>query len=229
MNDERVWSTLLPALGAERQVHVAPTHLHDNLEDSAREAIAAMPPGQFAVGGFSLGGYAALEVCRHAKQRIGGLALLDTGARNDSDEAKQARRRMVQAMGSGAATLDQVAAGFATRVVHSAHLDDTDLLRLLADMAKAVGSEGFARQQQAAMGRPDNSELLKELQVPALVLCGRQDQVTPLALSEEMATLLPDAQLVVVETAGHMTTLEQPDAVKAAVAGWLSKVDERFA
>ena len=79
------------------------------------------------------------------------------------------------------------------------------------------------------MGRPDNRELLKELQVPALVLCGRQDQVTPLALSEEMATLLPDAQLVVVETAGHMTTLEQPDAVKAAVAGWLSKVDERFA
>ena len=132
-------------------------------------------------------------------------------------------------MGSGAATLDKIAAGFAARVVHSTHLNDLDLLRLLADMATAVGSEGFARQQQAAMGRPDNRELLKELQVPALVLCGRQDQVTPLALSEEMATLLPDVQLVVVETAGHMTTLEQPDAVKAAVAGWLSKVDERFA
>lgn len=136
---------------------------------------------------------------------------------------------MVQAIGSGAATLDQVAAGFAARVVHSAHLNDLDLLRLLADMASAVGSEGFAKQQQAAMDRPDNRELLKELQVPALVLCGREDQVTPLALSEEMAKLLPDAELVIVETAGHMTTLEQPEAVKAALAGWLGRVDERLA
>ena len=132
-------------------------------------------------------------------------------------------------MGSGAATLDQIAAGFAARVVHSSHLGDLDLLRLLADMAKAVGSDGFAKQQQAAMGRPDNRELLKELQIPALVLCGREDQVTPLALSEEMATLLLDAELVIVEAAGHMTTLEQPDAVKAAMAGWLSRVDKRFA
>ena len=229
MNDERVWSTLLPALGAGRRVHVAPTHLHGNLEDSAREAVAAMPPGPFAVGGFSLGGYAALEVCRQSKQRIAGLALLDTGALADAEEAKQARTRMVQAMGSGAATLDQIAAGFAARVVHNSHLNDMDLLRLLADMAKAIGSEGFARQQQAAMGRPDNRELLTEIQVPALVLCGRQDQITPFALSEEMADLLPDAQLVIVDTAGHMTTLEQPAAVNAAVADWLSRVDDRLA
>ena len=229
MNDERVWRPLLPALGAGRQVHIAPTHLHGGLEDSAREALIAMPPGPFAVGGLSLGGYVALEVCRQAKQRIAGIALLDTGARTDADEAKQVRTRMVQAMGSGAATLDQIAAGFAARVVHSSHLGDLDLLRLLADMAKAVGSDGFAKQQQAAMGRPDNRELLKELQIPALVLCGREDQVTPLALSEEMAILLLDAELVIVEAAGHMTTLEQPDAVKAAMAGWLSRVDKRFA
>lgn len=229
MNDERVWGTLLPALRAGRLVHVAPTHLHGNLEDSAREAVAAMPPGPFAVGGFSLGGYAALEVYRQAKQRIAGLALLDTGARADAEEAKQARTRMVQAMGSGAATLDQIAAGFAARVVHSSHLNDMDLLRLLADMASAVGIEGFAKQQQAAMGRPDNREMLTTLQVPVLVLCGREDQVTPLALSEEMAKLLPDAELVIVETSGHMTTLEQPEAVMSALAGWLTRVDERLA
>lgn len=229
MNDARVWSPLLPALGAGRTVRVAPTHLHGSLEDSAGEAVAAMPPGPFAVSGFSLGGYVALEVCRQAKERIAGLALLDTGARTDAEEAKRARTRMILAIGSGAATLDQVAAGFAARVVHSTHLNDLDLLRLLADMASAVGSEGFAKQQQAAMDRPDNRELLKELQVPALVLCGREDQVTPLALSEEMANLLPDAELVIVENAGHMTTLEQPEAVKAALAGWLGRVDERLA
>jgi len=229
MNDERVWSPLLPALGAGRKVHVAPTHLHGSLNDSAREAVAAMPPGPFAVSGFSLGGYAALEVCRQAGDRIAGLALLDTGARTDAEEAKQARTRMVRAMASGGASLDQIAAGFAARVVHRSHVNDLELLRLLADMARAVGSEGFAKQQQAAMDRPDNRALLTELRVPALVLCGREDQVTPLALSEEMANLLPDAELVIVESAGHMTTLEQPEAVKAAVAAWLRRVDGRVA
>lgn len=229
MNDERVWRPLLPALGSGRQVHIAPTHLHESLDESARDAVAAMPPGRFAVAGFSLGGYVALEICRQAKERVAGLALLDTGARNDSEEAKQARARMVHAIGSGGATLEQIAAGFASRVVHSAHLRDSKLLRLLADMAKAVGPEGFARQQQAAMSRPDNRDLLKELQVPALILCGRDDQVTPLALSEEMAHILSDAELVVVEDGGHMTTLEQPDAVKAAMAGWLRRVDDRSA
>lgn len=228
MNDERVWSPLLPALGAARQVHIAPTHLHGSLEDSAREAVGAMPVGQFAVAGFSLGGYVALEVCRQAKERIAGLALLDTGARTDAEEAKQVRTRMVQAMGSGTATLDQIAAGFAARVVHNSHLNDSSLLALLADMAKAVGSDGFARQQQAAMNRVDSRDLLKELQVPALVLCGREDQVTPLGLSEEMDDLLPDAELVIVETSGHMTTLEQPDAVATAMVRWLERVDARF-
>ena len=184
-----------------------------------------MPSRQFAVAGFSLGGYVALEVCRQAPERIAGLGLLNTGARTDAEKAKQARTRMVQAMGSGAATLNQIAAGFAARVVHESHLNDSKLLALLADMAKTVGGEGFAKQQRAAMNRIDSRGLLKKLQVPALVLCGREDQVAPLALSEEMANLLCDGELVIVETAGHMTTLEQPGAVAAAVVRWLNRVD----
>lgn len=225
MNDERVWSPLLPVIGAGRHVQIAPTHLHGRLEDTAREALASMPPGRFAIAGFSLGGYVALEVCRQAMGRIAGLALLDTAARVDAEESRQTRIRMMQAMTTGAASLDQMAAGFASRVVHSAHLDDLNLLRLLADMARSVGREGFVRQQQAAMGRRDSRALLQEIRAPTLVLCGREDQITPCALSEEMAGLLPNAELVIVETAGHMSTLEQPQAVSAAVAAWLSRVD----
>lgn len=227
MNDERVWSPLLPVLNAGRRVHIAPTHLHASVVDSARDAIAAMPPGPFAVAGFSLGGYVALEVCRQVPERIAGLGLLDTGAGVDANEAKEVRVRMVQAMGSGAATLGQIAAGFASRVLHPSRLQDKELLSLLADMAASVGSEGFARQQQAAMDRADSRALLKRIQVPALVLCGREDQVTPLALSEEMAALLPDAELVTVEVAGHMTTLEQTNVVAAAMWRWLNRVDAR--
>jgi len=227
MNDERVWRHLLPALGGDRSIHMAPTHLHPAIADSAREAIAALPAGPFAVAGFSLGGYVALEVCRQALDRVVGVALLDTGARPDSEDARQARLRMLDAMGSGSATLAQIAAGFADRVVHASRREDKELLALLAEMASAVGREGFARQQQAAMHRGDCRTLLQDLLVPSLVLCGREDQVTPLAWSEEMANLLPESELVVVENSGHMTTLEQPGAVIPAVLRWLSRVDAR--
>lgn len=225
MNDERVWSPILAALPAGRHVHIAPTHLSATVEDLAREAIAAMPAGQFAVAGFSLGGYVALQLCRLAPERIAGVGLLDTGARADSDDAKLARVRTVQAMSSGMATLEQIAVSFAARVVHPSRLQDKELLTLLADMASTVGSDGFAKQQQAAMSRADSRDLLAGLQIPALVLCGRDDQVTPLALSEEMASLLPDAELVTVEKSGHMTTLEQPGVVVSAVLRWLERVD----
>lgn len=224
MNDQRVWGPLLPALGAGRSVHIAPTHLHGSIEALARSAVVTMPPGPFAVAGFSLGGYAALEVCRQAPERIAGLALLATGARADTEEAKQARIRMLEAISAGVASLPQIAAGFASRVVHPSRLQDKGLLSLLADMAVSVGAEGFARQQKAAMNRIDSRAMLKDLLVPALVLCGREDQVTPLAQSEEMAVLLPGAELVTVEACGHMTTLEQPGIVEAAVVRWLNRV-----
>jgi pimeloyl-ACP methyl ester carboxylesterase len=225
MNDERVWAPIVNALPAERHVQIACTHLYASVKDSACNAIAAMPPGIFAVAGFSLGGYVAMEVCRQAPDRIAGIGLLDTGARADSEDAKQSRIRMVQAMGSGTATLEQIAAGFAARVVHPASLEKKELLMLLASMASNVGRQGFANQQQAAMDRADSRDLLAALQVPALVLCGRQDQVTPLALSEEMTSLLSGSELVTVEESGHMTTLEQPGAVVAAVLRWLERVD----
>ncbi|HTH09483.1 MAG TPA: alpha/beta hydrolase [Acidovorax sp.] len=229
MNDARIWNPLTTAIAAERTVHIAPTQLHDSVAGSARDAIAAMPPGSFAVAGFSLGGYVAQEVCRQAGGRIAGLGLLDTGARADTEEAKQSRKRMIQAVdgteGAGAATFDQIAQGFAARIVHTSRLQDGELLRLLFDMASTVGTKGFVRQQRAAMNRLDTRDLLPRLHVPAVVVCGREDQITPFILSQEMASLLPDAELVAVAEAGHMSILEQPATVVAALVRWLRRVD----
>ncbi|SIQ55535.1 alpha/beta fold hydrolase [Pseudacidovorax sp. RU35E] len=230
MNDARVWSPLTTAIAGERPVHVAPTHLHDSIAESAREAIAAMPAGAFAVAGFSLGGYVAQEVCRQAGDRIAGLGLLDTGARADTEEVKRSRQRMIQAAegGEGAdpATFAQVAQGFAARIVHASRLQDRELLHLLFDMASAVGSEGFVRQQRAAMNRVDTRDLLPCVHAPAVVICGREDQVTPFSLSQEMASLLPKAELVAVAEAGHMSILERPAMVVGALVRWLGRVDD---
>ena len=104
-----------------------------HLSAHARDAIASMPPGPFAVAGFSLGGYVALEVCRQAGSRIAGIGLVDTGARADSEEARQARRRMIQTVerGGGADAYRQVAEGFASRILHPSRLQDVELTALL--------------------------------------------------------------------------------------------------
>jgi pimeloyl-ACP methyl ester carboxylesterase len=226
MNDARVWDPVRQALPAGRDVLVSPTDGADTIEALAATALAAMPDGSFALAGFSLGGYVALEVCRQAGARIAGLALLDTGARADPPEATRNRQRMVAALSSGGASFAQVVESFTPRVLHPAHAQDRALLELLADMARQVGGEGFTRQQKAAMQRRDARELLPALTAPALVLCGREDQITPPALSEEMVGLLPgDVELVVVPQCGHMSTLEQPVAVAEAFLRWLARVD----
>lgn len=226
MNDERVWEPVRKALPIRRDMIVAATHRADTVEASATAAIETMPPGMFAVAGFSLGGYVALEVCRQAPGRIAGLALLDTGARADSDDAAQSRKRMIAALTSGTASFAQIASAFAPRLLHESHVTDSQLIDLLGDMARNVGSKGFVRQQTASMNRPDGRDVLRALRCPALVLCGREDQITPPALSEEMASLIAGhVELAVIDRCGHMSTLEQPDAVVAAFARWMARVD----
>jgi len=89
-------------------------------------------------------------------------------------------------------------------------------------MTHRVGKEAFVRQQKAIIGRIDSRASLPRISCPTLVLCGRQDQLTPVALHEEMAALIPGALLEVVEACGHLSTMEQPDAVDAALRRWLA-------
>jgi pimeloyl-ACP methyl ester carboxylesterase len=226
MNDARVWDPITRQRLDGRNMRVSATHTADTVQALAAAAIRAMPAGLFCVAGFSLGGYVALEVCRQAPARIAGLALLDTGARPDPEEAMQHRKRMVAALQAGHASFEQVAGAFAPRLMHESHAGDSRLVGLLADMARQVGSDGFVRQQSAAMSRPDARDVLQTLHCPALVLCGREDLITPPSLSEEMAGLLPGpVELVVIERCGHMSTLEQPDTVAEAFARWTARVD----
>lgn len=225
-NDARVWDPVTQAIGSTRTVVVMPTHLADDLADLAADAIRQMPHGPFAVAGFSLGGYVALEICRQAGGRVAGLALLDTGAQADGEPARQQRQRMIDAVATGSAGMSQVGDALLARVLHPAHLGRSDLVERLRAMAAAVGRDGFVRQQRLTMSRPDSRDTLRAWHGPTLILCGQDDQVTPPALSQEMAALVDgDVDLVIVAEAGHMTTLEQPAAVVQAMQRWLGKVD----
>ena len=88
-------------------------------------------------------------------------------------------------------------------------------------MAERVGQAAFVRQQSAILGRKDGRGDLHAIRVPTVVLCGRQDILTPPALHQEMVDSIPGARLVIVENSGHLAPLEQPVGVTAVLRYWL--------
>ncbi|MBT7943647.1 MAG: alpha/beta fold hydrolase, partial [Alphaproteobacteria bacterium] len=89
--------------------------------------------------------------------------------------------------------------------------------------AQNIGPDAFVRQQHAIMSRPDGLKDLKKITCPTLVLCGRQDALTPLAQHEEMEASIPGARLVIIEDCGHLAPMERPHAVSAVMRYWLSE------
>jgi pimeloyl-ACP methyl ester carboxylesterase len=89
-------------------------------------------------------------------------------------------------------------------------------------MAEDTGAEAFARQQTAIMSRADSRPSLASIHCPTLVLVGADDSLTPPDRAAEMAVAIRGARQVVVPACGHLSTLEQPQAVTEALVDFLS-------
>lgn len=216
--DEQLWHHQVAALSDMADYVVADVATHDSVEATARAALAVVD-GPFALAGLSMGGYVALEILRQAPERVSRLALIDTQPRPDTDEQAERRRSFVTQVRDGG--FDEVVAALVPLAMHPAHVEDAALVEEFTAMAHRVGPEAFLRQQAAIIDRPDSVPFLAAISCPTLVVCGRQDRITPLEGSELMAAEIPDARLVVLERCGHMSALEQPDAVTELVREWL--------
>lgn len=220
MADAGLWAHQVAHLADLAPIQVMDLARPDSLAGMASAVLAAAPP-RFVLAGFSMGGYLAFELLRRAPQRIARLALLDTSARPDAPEQAERRHRfMAMADTDG---IDPVMAAYMPIFVHPDRLADAALVGGLNDMARQLGLAAFMNQQKAMLGRPDSRPGLGAIAVPTLVLCGRQDALTPLAVHQEMAEGIPGASLVVIEDSGHMTPLERPQAVTAVLRYWLQR------
>lgn len=218
LNDHRLWGAQTEALAPQAQCVVADLTQDDSLAAMAERALASAPP-RFALAGLSMGGYVALEILRRAPERVERLALVDTTARPDTAEQSQRRKDAVALARSGG--FDRIMPTMLPLLVHPDHLALDRVGGVAKDMARAIGPEAFARQQNAIMHRPDARPGLTRIACPTMVVVGADDTVTPLERAEEMAGLIPGARVVVVEKCGHLSPLEQPAAVSALMAEWL--------
>lgn len=206
------------ALGVGRQVLVAEHRLDESLPAIVERLLAAAP-ARFALCGLSMGGYIAFEVMRRAPERVSRIALLDTSARPATPESNAMRQEMIDLAEAG--HYDRVTAMQWQRLVAPARREDAALREIVRRMAADGGAEAFVRQQRAIMGRPDSRPDLKRYAVPALVLVGALDVLTPPDHAREIAAGISGSRLVEIDRCGHLATLESPDTVTAELARWL--------
>lgn len=231
MCNAAVWDPLMPWIGPNRACSVADHGDADSLTVMA-ERLLQDAPAHLVLAGHSMGARVVLEAVGLAPERIHGVALLDTGylprapgeAGLEEERKRTALLRIAQDLGVRAMALEWVQG-----MVHPERLKDATLMEQILQMFAQKSPDIFARQIRALLTRRDSSEVLSSLVVPILILCGRQDNWSPVAQHQAMQALSPAATLAVIEDAGHMAPMEQPQAVAQAMLAWLAQCEAQTA
>lgn len=215
--DEALWAAQRDALAEAADIIVADLSQDESIAAMAGRVLACAPE-RIAVAGLSMGGYVALEMWRHAPQRITRLALFDSNARPDGEDHAAARRSAI------ARAVDQSFELVVREALPRLMRPDTapEVQEAFVAMAARVGLTVYIRQQEAIIRRADSRPCLPTICVPTLVAVGEDDLLTPPALSEEMAALIPGAWLARIANCGHLSSMDQPEAVTALLREWLA-------
>ena len=222
--DAAVWTTQIHDLRDIAECSVAGYGALNSIAAMAESVLRAAPE-HFALAGHSMGGRVALEIYRQAPGRVERLALLDTGyqarpaGESGDKEAAQRHALLELARKSGMGAL---AERWTPGMVHADRLADAGLIGAIRAMVERKTPAIFEAQINALLHRPDAEALLPRISCPTLVLCGRQDGWSPLARHRDMAAAIPGGRLAVIENSGHMTTMERPHDVSAALREWLA-------
>lgn len=195
---------------------------HADVHDLAAEVLRHAPD-QFAICGLSMGGIVAMEVLRQAPMRVRGLALLDTNPFAELDSVKQRRTPQMEKVRAGKlldVMRDEMKPNYLAEGARY-----TEIFKLCTQMALELGSDVFIRQSMALRDRPDQSETLRTVSCPTLVLCGEQDRLCPPERHRTMHEMVHDSTLAIIDKAGHLPVLEQPSETNAHLQIWLQACD----
>jgi 3-oxoadipate enol-lactonase len=173
------------------------------------------------VCGFSMGGYVTFALLRRHADRVGGLVLADTRPQPDNADGKQGRFNMaLKAQKEGPAS---IAGAMLPRLLsESSVATKPELVAKVRSMIESTPVQGMAGDLMAMAERPDSRDLLGGIAVPALVVVGEQDVLTPPADAKAMAEAIPGARLVVIPGCGHLANMEDPAAFNRAVRALLA-------
>ncbi|MFN8421914.1 MAG: alpha/beta fold hydrolase [Anaerolineae bacterium] len=176
------------------------------------------------VCGLSMGGYVALEFYRRHPDRVAGLVLAATKAGADTDEGKAGRDKMIgmaEDQGVDAVVNTMLPKMFAPNTA----ADDPELIEEVRDIMASTSVEGVVGALGAMRDRVDSTPTLATIAVPTLILHGAADTLMPPAEAEKLRDGIAGAELVMIEGAGHLLNMEQPDAFNDALLDFLSGME----
>jgi 3-oxoadipate enol-lactonase len=219
------WRALAPALSGFDGTD-PPPHASTSIDDYARNIVEFMNQvgvDHAVLGGLSMGGYVGFALWRLDRLRWRGLVLADSRAGADSEQARAGREKMLQTLDARGThgVADEMLPKLLGRTTRT---EQPQLVEHVRRLIQRQTNEGVRAAIVRLRDRPDSTPLLTEISVPALVIVGDEDEVTPPAEAEQMQAQLQDARVVRIPQAGHLSCLENPPAFNAALASFLSAI-----
>ena len=196
----------------------------DHMADDAAALLEELKVRErVVVGGLSMGGYVALAFARRHAARLRALILADTRAEADDEAGRANRDKMIEfaSKNPSTAVIDQMLPKLVCADTREKRPEVVEAVRHYASLQAPAGIIGALK---ALRDRPDATPQLKQIAVPTLVIVGRDDALTPLPLAEKLAAGIPGARLVILERAGHLSNMEQPEGFNEAVRAFLASL-----
>lgn len=218
MCDSRLFAPQLAVLSREYPVTVAPLAPGERLEEIAAHLLKLLPE-KFALAGMSMGGILAMEILRRAPDRVARVALIATNALSETPQSATAYEPLI--IKARAGKLEEALRQMMRPEFLAPGPQRMTILNSFVQMGMEHGPETFVRLLRALQRRRDQQAVLRRCKCPALLLVGQDDGLTPVKRHQLMAELIPYAELKVIPEAGHMLTLEQPEAVTEALRQWM--------
>ena len=212
----RILTLDLPGFGESAEA-AAPPSLNtwaDMVETTLDRLIGDEPA---VICGLSMGGYVALRLAARHPGRLEALILADTRPGTDSPEGVEARNLAIAEIRfNGLAPL-------ADQLLPRLFAPDADpeAINLARELMLSQDPAAVITALTAMRDRPDSTSVLEEMHVPALVIVGADDELTPPDEAEAMARRLEDSWLVKIPATGHLSNLEAPVPFNIAIRGFL--------
>ncbi|MFT3789206.1 MAG: alpha/beta fold hydrolase [Tepidisphaeraceae bacterium] len=227
--DSRIWIDAGRLLSAQRRVIVpdlpgfgssvtAAPFTMASLADDLVALMASAGIDRFVIAGLSMGGYIALTLAKRQPAVLAGLIMVDSKAVADDAAGKAARSKMIETAATQGSTA--VAAAMMPKMLHpAAHTDRPQLVAQLNDIMTSQPARTIEYASAAMRDRDDFTAFVPTLKVPFGVVVGAGDALISNAVAASMVQTR--GSLFVIENAGHLAPLEQPDATAAAINAFL--------
>ena len=197
------------------------------MDELARDVVALMDAlgiSRAAVCGLSMGGYAALALCKMFPARVRALVFADTRAHADTQEAKDNREQQAQkALSEG---MTAIADAMLPKLLSPATLARrSEVVERVREMIVNTNPQGAASAQRGMAQRFDHTASLSRILSPTLIIVGSEDAITPVTDAETMHREIDGSRLEVIEGAGHVSNIEQPDSFNRALTTFLGDLE----